>query len=317
MIKVQDIQYVVYGVSDLDRTAAFMDDFGLIPLPSTATDGRRYFRGAGSNAYIYVAERSDAPGIRSVGMRVAQASDLDVAAGFAGASPVRALGGPGGGHGVTVGMPGGVNVELVHGIAPMASLPMRDPLPINHGLQKQRFNQPQRPERQRLDVLRLGHAALTVTDPVAARDWVQSHLGMIVSDAMLVPGEADQHIGFFMRCDLGSTPSDHHTLLLAAGESPGVHHISFEMQDIDAVHMAHEWLQAGGHAHHWGVGRHVLGSQVFDYWWDPDGLRVEHYADGDLYDNTVPATVVEGTNEQLWTWGPRVPDTFFQQTRHG
>jgi catechol 2,3-dioxygenase-like lactoylglutathione lyase family enzyme len=166
-------------------------------------------------------------------------------------------------------------------------------------------------------VLRLGHAALSVTDPVAARDWVVRHLGMIVSDALLVPDDPHQYLGFFMRCDLGATPSDHHSLLLAAGDRPGAHHISFEMQDIDAVYMAHEWMQGRDHAHHWGVGRHVLGSQVFDYWWDPDGMRVEHYADGDLYDNAVPATTVAATNDQLWTWGPKVPDTFFQQTRQG
>ncbi len=79
--------------------------------------------------------------------------------------------------------------------------------------------------------------------------------------------------------------------------------------------MGHEWLKAKSYKAHWGVGRHVLGSQVFDYWWDPDGFRVEHYADGDLYDNTVPATTVEGTDDQLWIWGPEVPLAFFQQTR--
>jgi len=314
MIKVQDIQYVLYGVSDLDQTAAFLDDFGLVHVADAG--GRRYFRGAGPDAYAYVAEQAAEPGLRAVGMRVASAADLEAASRIDGASAVQPLDGPGGGACVKVQMPGGVRVELVHGIAPVAPRAVRDPLPFNHGQQKNRFNQPQRPERGRLEVLRLGHAALVVTDPVAARDWVVRHLGMIVSDSMLVPGQSD-YLGFFMRCDLGATPSDHHTLLLAVGERAGVHHVSFEMQDIDAVYMAHEWMRGRGHAHHWGVGRHVLGSQVFDYWWDPDGLRVEHYADGDLFDNTVPANVVEGTPDQLWMWGPEVPDTFFQQTRQG
>lgn len=314
MLKVQDIQYVVYGVSDLDRTTAFMADFGLLPLATQG--GRRYFRGAGPQAYIYVADPAAPVGLQAVGMRLAQASDLEQATCIPGASPIENLAAPGGGRRVRVTMAGGLPLELVHGIEALAPLPMRDPLAINHGLQKHRVNRPQRPEA-RLDVLRLGHAALTVPDPVAARDWAQRHLGMIVSDALLVPGATDQYLGFFMRCDLGATPSDHHSVLIAAGERAGAHHISFEMQDIDAVHMAHEWMRSRGHAHHWGVGRHVLGSQVFDYWWDPDGMRIEHYADGDLYDNAVPATTVEATNDQLWTWGPPVPDTFFQQTRQG
>ena len=78
--------------------------------------------------------------------------------------------------------------------------------------------------------------------------------------------------------------------------------------------MGHEWMRATTHRAHWGVGRHVLGSQVFDYWCGAqDGFRVEHYADGDLYDNKVPATTVEGTHEQLWSWGPRMQRRFFSR----
>jgi catechol 2,3-dioxygenase-like lactoylglutathione lyase family enzyme len=315
MIKVQDIQYVVYGVTDLDRTEAFLDDFGLVHVASAGP--RRYFRGAGLDAYAYVAEAAAESRILAIGMRVASAADLQAATQIEGASALEPLTGPGGGQRVRVQIPGGISVELVHGIAPVATRAMRDPLPLNHGQQKNRYNQPQRPDRKRLEVMRLGHAALVVTDVVAARDWAVRNLGMIVSDGMLMPGEKDVYLGFFMRCDLGATPSDHHTLLLATGECAGVHHVSFEMQDADAVHMAHEWLRSRGHEHHWGVGRHVLGSQVFDYWWDPDGMRMEHYADGDLFDNTVPAGLVEGTPDQLWMWGPEVPESFFQQTRQG
>ena len=31
----------------------------------------------------------------------------------------------------------------------------------------------------------------------------------------------------------------------------------------------------------WGLGRHVLGSQVYDYWSDPWGRVHEHWADSD------------------------------------
>ena len=33
----------------------------------------------------------------------------------------------------------------------------------------------------------------------------------------------------------------------------------------------------------WGVGRHIMGSQVFDYWKDPFGNELEHWTDGDLF----------------------------------
>ena len=54
------------------------------------------------------------------------------------------------------------------------------------------------------------------------------------------------------------------------------------MQDIDDVAMGHDHLaQAGKYEHMWGLGRHVLGSQVYDYWADPWGRVHEHWADSD------------------------------------
>ena len=55
----------------------------------------------------------------------------------------------------------------------------------------------------------------------------------------------------------------------------------------------------------WGIGRHLHGSQIFDYWYDPDRFIVEHYADGDIVNETyetlrAPAGVMA-------VWGPPVP----------
>jgi catechol 2,3-dioxygenase-like lactoylglutathione lyase family enzyme len=316
MIKVLDVKYVVYGVSDIATTKAFMVDFGLIPVDWSDSNHVAYFRGALASPYIYVAESSSEPALKAIGIEVESVADLERAAQIEGASAIQALRRPGGGRYVEVTIPGGIKLELVHGMEPTAKLPIESPLIINEGIRKSRFNTPQRPDRRPAQVLRLGHVALGVPDPVACKDWVIRNLGMIVSDAMLVPGTKDDFIGFFMRWDRGEVPSDHHSLLIAKADPANVHHISFELQDIDSVYMGHEWLKSKAHRPHWGVGRHVLGSQVFDYWWDPDGFRVEHYADGDLYNKSVPATTVEGTADQLWTWGPEVPETFFQQTRN-
>ena len=52
----------------------------------------------------------------------------------------------------------------------------------------------------------------------------------------------------------------------------GLNHLSFEVPDADAVFKDHEYL-AGleKYEHMWGIGRHILGSQIFDYWCDPWG----------------------------------------------
>ncbi len=83
------------------------------------------------------------------------------------------------------------------------------------------------------------------------------------------------------------------------------------MQDPDAVHIGHYYLKQGGYQNEWGVGRHLLGSQVFDYWRDPWGHMFEHYADGDLLDDTAVPGDYPATQENLAQWGPEVSPTFF------
>lgn len=60
----------------------------------------------------------------------------------------------------------------------------------------------------------------------------------------------------------------------------------------------------------WGVGRHILGSQLFDYWWDTSGNMVEHYADGDLVNEDTPVGWGEAGHESLAVWGPECPKWF-------
>jgi len=67
-----------------------------------------------------------------------------------------------------------------------------------------------------------------------------------------------------------------------AHEKTGLNHLSFEVSDIDDVCVGHDYLkQFGKYEHMWGIGRHVLGSQVYDYWADPWGHVHEHWADSD------------------------------------
>jgi hypothetical protein len=58
------------------------------------------------------------------------------------------------------------------------------------------------------------------------------------------------------------------------------------------------------------MGRHILGSQIFDYWHDPDKMMVEHFTDGDLFDNTVEVGWAPMTASGLYQWGPPVNRNF-------
>jgi hypothetical protein len=58
------------------------------------------------------------------------------------------------------------------------------------------------------------------------------------------------------------------------------------------------------------MGRHILGSQIFDYWHDPDKLMVEHFTDGDLFDNTIEPGWAPLTASGLSQWGPPITRKF-------
>jgi hypothetical protein len=73
---------------------------------------------------------------------------------------------------------------------------------------------------------------------------------------------------------------------------------------------AHEFLLSKGWELAWGVGRHILGSQIFDYWHHSDDFNVEHYADGDLVNEDTPVNthaikLGPPKEEYYMAWGPK------------
>jgi hypothetical protein len=114
----------------------------------------------------------------------------------------------------------------------------------------------------------------------------------------------------FIRCDRGTTPADHHTLALTLGPSDRYVHSAYQVVDFDALAAGGEYLRDHGYRRSWGVGRHIEGSQVFDYWRDPDGFLVEHFTDGDMFDNTLEPGWSAMTASGLAQWGPPATKDF-------
>jgi hypothetical protein len=115
----------------------------------------------------------------------------------------------------------------------------------------------------------------------------------------------------FYDIDLGPAYRDHHAFFHFAffpGEKhPGPHHASFEVHDFDMQQQGHHHLLRKGYTQMWGLGRHLLGSQIFDYWYDPDGFVIEHYADGDVInDKNEPQRVVVDRMEEYTIWGGKL-----------
>jgi hypothetical protein len=73
--------------------------------------------------------------------------------------------------------------------------------------------------------------------------------------------------------------------------------------------IGHDVLAAKGYEHFWGIGRHSLGSQVYDYWGDPWGRVHEHWADTDVLNASVPPNLIS-REELAGPWGGPPPEKF-------
>ena len=156
---------------------------------------------------------------------------------------------------------------------------------VNRGHDRPRINAPA-PERAPSRVLRLGHMVLGTPQWEATARFYIDTLGLIPSDVQALPD--GRPAVAFMRCDRGDEPTDHHTFVVARLPVVDFEHAAFEVPDLDEVGMGGAILQESGFRRAWGIGRHILGSQIFDYWFGPDGRKFEHFADGDLFDAARP-----------------------------
>lgn len=300
-----EIAYVRFRVPDLERQRIFLEDFGMNVLPDPEGTGRLFGRGEGGRSFFYIAEKGPSRFL-GAGFQMAERSDLDELSGLEGASPVEPIDGPGGGYRVRMTDPNGFEIDAVFGQNMQPIEPVSPRPPLNFTERKGRLGEPVRLGRGPARVRRVGHFVLDVRNFRESEDWYKRRFGFLTSDEIYA-GEESNTLGAFMRCDLGDLPVDHHTVFLIGGREPGINHVAFEVDDWDTVMLGHDHLKAGGYEAHWGVGKHILGSQVFDYWKDPYGNVVEHYTDGDLFDASVPSKrepveVLLGVQ-----WGPGMP----------
>lgn len=153
---------------------------------------------------------------------------------------------------------------------------------------------------------RVGHVVFGSTDVAGSIAFYRDGLGFKASDVI------DGGVGAFLRCS-----TDHHNLLLMPAPVPCLNHYAVEMDDVDAIGLAGMRVvseRPGSSVY--GVGRHVLGANLFWYLLDPQGGMFELFADMDqitddeawardeLREDWDPFTIAS------WEPGPSKPDFF-------
>ncbi|QJY48843.1 VOC family protein [Pseudonocardia broussonetiae] len=135
--------------------------------------------------------------------------------------------------------------------------------------------------------VRLSHVVLNSADPEGTRAFYERHLGFALSDTLTHPRMGDMM--WFMRINRW-----HHSVAIARGPHPSLHHLSFELRGLDEYMRGTGKLLRAGVEKIWGPGRHLAGNNTFSYFLDPHGNTVEY------------TTELEEIDED--TWHPHVYD---------
>jgi catechol 2,3-dioxygenase-like lactoylglutathione lyase family enzyme len=310
VIKVTDIAYGKLRSPDLDAQEEFLTHFGMVR--ADRTQHALYMRGTDPAHHIHVTEKGD-PGFIGMAYYAASEEDLHKVSRVPGASGVEDIDEPGGGKRVRLKEPNGYQIEVVWGIQQLLPIPVsRDPM--NTGTEPlRRAGKLMRLPQDPTTIKRIGHGVMGSPRLKETVQWFRDTLGFICSDDVYVESQ-DNLIGSFNRCDRGDEYVDHHVFFCLKHEQAGLNHFSFEVHDVDDVFAGHQRLEElGKYEHMWGIGRHLLGSQVYDYWADPWGRVHERWADTDRLNARSGSNLLPAHEALISQWGGPPPERFIKR----
>lgn len=308
IVKVHDLAWLEFTKPNLERAESFAQAFGFTTALRTADE--LHLRGTDPGSPCVLIRKGSRTSFEGVAFRAADDSDVLHLANTTGRR-VRPLPESLGGIAVDLTDPAGGTVRVVSGTHELLALPTQTPHVFNFGSDVERANATQRPPREPALVQRLGHIVLQRTRYLETLNWYLEHLGLIVSDFLYYASQRQRGpVMSFIRCDRGATVTDHHTVAMALGPTNRYVHSAYQVCDLDALAAGGEYLRERGYRRSWGIGRHIQGSQIFDYWRDPDGFLVEHFSDGDLFDCTLEPGWAPMSASGLAQWGPPATKDF-------
>jgi catechol 2,3-dioxygenase-like lactoylglutathione lyase family enzyme len=302
---IRSLQHVALSVPSIEQGKAFYTTMGLEPRTE---DGQVVFRCAGRDQDQLRLVPGGKKGIAWVSWGTTP-DELAATEASLRASGVTLLGPPqkAPNEGIWFRDPDGVLVNLR---AAEPAPQKRPAVEINNpGQQYVRLGRRGAPNRD-IDARprKLGHLLKFSTDVNRDVRFYTEMLGMKVSDRI-----GDKEVAF-LRC---GGDSDHHTLAIALSATSGLHHLSWEMGNLDQLQLCAERMIAAGYKDAWGVGRHIYGSNYFHYVRDPWMGLCEFYWDIDFIPENADWTVEvadasgEELHKSLYQWASVPPPEDF------
>jgi len=293
---IHSINHFALAVPDLDEAATFLNAFGL--RVDRREDGLHVYASASEHVWLRVV---DGPKksfeFLSVGC---YADDFDQItrqvkdAGGVESSPHAA----GSSDGFWFRDPDGTLVQLrvATKMMPDSKALMEDGN-VPEGIQGAAF----RSTMKQVGPTRLAHMLLFTPDVGRVVDFYEKGLGVKVADR-------SKDIVAFTYARHGC---DHHLIAFLKSNGRGIHHSSWDMPSVEHLGIGSSQMRKAGYPHQWGVGRHVLGSNYFNYVQDGFGKWWEYNCHIDYIPAGMPWNGGDHDPENaLYLWGPDLPSDF-------
>ncbi|WP_405181060.1 VOC family protein [Nocardia sp. NBC_01377] len=129
--------------------------------------------------------------------------------------------------------------------------------------------------------VKLSHVVVNSADPESTVAFYEKYFGFRTSDILMHPRMGNMM--WFLR-----TNDWHHSMAVARGPHPALHHASFELRGIDEYMRGTGRMLRTGVEKIWGPGRHKAGDNTFSYFLDPNGNTMEY------------TTALEVVDEDSW-----------------
>lgn len=155
----------------------------------------------------------------------------------------------------------------------------------------------------------LEHITMTCGDVEATAAFLTETLGFRLSET--VQPQPGEWFNAFLRCR-----DRHHDLALfdsPDGDVPGLNHFCFAVPSVDHIVRVADLLVGHGTPLDSSIGRHISGNNVFVYFKDPSGNRLEVNTDMAEIDPSAAPRVM--TESRYDAWRPSIPPALFASSR--
>lgn len=163
------------------------------------------------------------------------------------------------------------------------------------------------PGRASMGLLDADHINICTPDVRGLSEFLRTRLGFRYSEVIELP---DSWLGAWTR--MGEF---HHDVAVLHTDDlrQTLHHFAWTCASPDHLVRCCDRLAEAGIRLEIGVGRHPAGANLFAYFWDPGGNRMELSTEMALVNDAMPPRIWDSPRDTFDVWGdPVVPDSFRQ-----